>query len=343
MRWLSATILVGALIMGLVFLFRPLAFEVGGNAQDGTDGFVKSSLRAFAEKLVGIVEPNVLKETINVLILARAGDGWTAGELTDTILLAVLDGEHERGTLFSIPRDLLVEYRNGWRAKINTLWQNGKIEAEWNGVDDVWEKSALIRTEVEEITGIAVNEVIVVDVAAVETVVDALGGIAIDVQEHLIDTRYPTPGGGIERFEIKPGFQILDGATAVKYARTRRTREGDFGRIRRQHQVIEAIVSKARGLRLAEDFTTIVSVLESLGKHVETTLSLEDIAQLFTLSNVIEFSSVKTYALESFRAKRPQGELPVLVGADRSYALQPRAGFENYEEIHEIVQELLTD
>jgi len=343
--WLVRILLIGIILVaivvgGIAFIGRSVTVEAE-NGDTGITNLITTPYRAFTRGLVAITGGEANENTYALLILGKAGDGWTAGELTDTILLAILDGPRARGTLFSIPRDLYVEYRNGYQSKINTLWQTGKTEARWQDNTSVEDMSELIRIEVEDITGIKVDEVLVVDVMAVETVVDELGGIAIDVRERLIDPRYPTPGGGVERLEIQPGFQVLDGQTAVKYARTRRTREGDFGRIRRQQQVIEAIIAKGRGLKITEDFGTILSTLTALGGHVQTTLSLEELAELASLSRTIEFSNVKTYALESFKAKRLKGEPPILVGAGHSYALQPRKGFENYEEIREIVADLL--
>lgn len=333
MRYVTVIILLAAVGLGIFFAGRPVTLLEGG---DSIAAALSAPYQAFKNTLVAYTGGNASDAEVNVLILGRAGPGWTAGDLTDTILIASISGPEQSADLFSIPRDLLVQSGN-YGGKINALWLIGKQEMRGGTVE---EQSAAIREAAEEISGIPIDEVIVVDVSATERVVDELGGISINVQEHIIDTKFPTPGGGIERFEIEPGFHVMDGKTAVQYARTRRSREGDFGRIRRQHQVIEAIVSKARGLNLFSDFSTIVGLLEALGEHVQTTLSAEELATMAHLGRSIPFSSVETYALETLMADTDE---PLLTGAGFASGLVPRAGFYDYSEIHTVVEQLLND
>jgi LCP family protein required for cell wall assembly len=75
--------------------------------------------------------------------------------------------------------------------------------------------------------------------------IDALGGITIDVPAPLVDDAYPTPDYGIMRVEFQPGLQRMDGATALIYARTRHA-DSDFGRSQRQQQVMQAIAAEIR-------------------------------------------------------------------------------------------------
>lgn len=275
-----------------------------------------------------------------ILILGKAGVGWTAGELTDTLILVHLNpptGEqtHGRATILSLPRDLLVQLPSGAGVKLNSLWLIGKQDAQARNITVIEEQSALVRETVEDTTGVTIDEVIVVDVAAVERGIDLLGGIAVNVQERIDDPRFPTPGGGVERFVIEPGFQVLDGKTAVKYARTRHTKEGDFGRIRRQQLVLESAVAKARGLELAEDFGKIVALFETLRTSVETTLDIGDARELATIVRDIPFANLQTFALETL------GPEPLLKSAGINYALIPRAGAWNYSEIQQAVTELI--
>jgi len=333
MRYVSAFILIVAIGLGMFFATRPIAQTFDG--EHSVSAFLSAPYRALKQQLVSLNQEHASNTETTILLLGKAGPGWTAGELTDTLILASLSGATKSADLLSIPRDLMVR-TGSYQGKVNALWQIGKQENRGKGT---LEHSAYIRNVVEDITGVTIDEVIVVDVSAVEQIVNTLGGVSINVVETIVDRRYPTPGGGIETFSINPGFQVLDGATAVKYARTRHTKEGDFGRIRRQHQVIESIVSKARGLKLTEDFTTIISLLDALGDHIETTLSLEEIANLISLSSTIPFSNVETFALETLQARGSDD--PLLMGAGFASGLIPRAGFYDYSAIHEAVSFLL--
>lgn len=331
MRWATATIIFGAVILGASFFSRPVEFFFPDTTSSVVD-LITTTYRTLTFQ-----KDAVSHQTTTILLLGKAGAGWTAGELTDTIVVAQLSGPLRSAMLLSLPRDLLIQSGN-YQGKINALWQIGK-QAHRSG--NIEEQSQYIVEVVEDITGLTIDETLIVDVSAVEQIVDSLGGISINVQEEITDTRYPTLGGGIETFHIKEGFQILDGATAVKYARTRHTREGDFGRIRRQHQVVEAIVSKTRGLKLTEDLSTVIRLLDTLGDHVATSFSLDDITRLTLLARTIPFSNVKTFALETLMARARDGSTPLLMGAGFASGLIPTKGFYAYSDIHEAIQDLL--
>ena len=346
MRTAFNALLFLAVIIGFVLL-RPAVETppvIQGRTQDDEPSLIERAsiiVRDPVASLRSIFLPDPLPgERVTVLILGKAGQGWTAGELTDTILLAVLNPptgrqEEGRGTLLSLPRDLLAQLPSGAGVKINSLWLIGKQDARARGDASVVEQSELIREAVENITGVPVDEVIVVDVAAVERGINLLGGIAVNVQKRIDDPRFPTPGGGVERFIIEPGFQVLDGKTAVQYARTRRTKEGDFGRMRRQQLVLEATIAKARGLQLTEDFGKIVTLFETLRTNVETTLDVRDIRKLAALVRDIPFANLRTFALETL------GPEPLLKSAGVNYAFMPRAGIWDYTEIHAAIAELI--
>lgn len=271
-----------------------------------------------------------------MLLLGKAGEGWTAGELTDTIILIVLENDRHRAEAISLPRDLLVRTPFGTTMKINALWEIGKRDAMMRGKRDIAEAGSLVRQAVETITGVPVDELVVVDVAAASSLIDALGGIAVNVTERIDDPSFPTPGGGIERFTIEPGFHVLDGAAAIKYARTRHTPEGDFGRIRRQQQVIEAVLAKARGLHLADDPSKIEDLFRAFEGRIETTMSPFDLPLLIRTALAIPLTNIRTFTLDTL------GREPLLKSGGGT-TLVPRAGPFEYREIHEAVARVLTE
>jgi anionic cell wall polymer biosynthesis LytR-Cps2A-Psr (LCP) family protein len=78
--------------------------------------------------------------------------------------------------------------------------------------------------------------------------VDAIGGVTVDVPRTIVDPRYPTDDFGYKLVRFDAGMQLMDGQRALEYARTRHP-DNDFGRIRRQQQVVAALRQQILHLR----------------------------------------------------------------------------------------------
>ncbi|MFF4892055.1 LCP family protein [Micromonospora chersina] len=177
----------------------------------------------------------VAKGAMNIMILGSdsrdpENDG---GSRSDTIILAHLPKDRSSAQLISIPRDTWTavprsaEGRGGRDAKINAAYA-------WGGVP-------LMVQTVEKFTGVRVDHVAMVDFAGFKEIVDALGGVEINVEKGFT-TKYSLSGSRT----FATGPQTMDGAAALDYARERHAfADGDFARIRHQQQVIKAILDKA--------------------------------------------------------------------------------------------------
>jgi LCP family protein required for cell wall assembly len=97
-----------------------------------------------------------------------------------------------------------------------------------------------IRSIVSEITGRPIDAVLIVDLEGVIRVVDAMGGVDINVPEAVNDASYPEPGKGKITLHISAGKQHFDGRTALAYARSRH-QDSDYGRMERQQVLLLAI------------------------------------------------------------------------------------------------------
>ncbi|MET8461726.1 LCP family protein [Micromonospora zamorensis] len=175
------------------------------------------------------------KGAMNIMILGSDSRDpeSEAGSRTDTIILAHLPKDRSSAQLISIPRDSWVSVpksstgRGGKDAKINASFA-------WGGVP-------LMVQTVEKFTGVRVDHVAIVDFGGFKEIVDALGGINVDVEKGFT-TLYALNGSRT----FKAGQQKMDGAAALDYARERHAfADGDFARIRHQQQVIKAILDKA--------------------------------------------------------------------------------------------------
>ncbi|MEH0818628.1 MULTISPECIES: LCP family protein [unclassified Micromonospora] len=182
--------------------------------------------------------PVVAKDAMNIMILgsdSRDPEN-SGGSRSDTIILAHLPADRKSAQLISIPRDTWLpvprskDGRHGGReAKVNAAFA-------WGGLP-------LMVQTVEEFTGVRVDHVAMVDFAGFKEIVDALGGIEIDVEQGFTSTHSLSRDG---RRTFVAGRQTLDGDAALDYARERYAfADGDFARIRHQQQVIKAILDKA--------------------------------------------------------------------------------------------------
>ncbi len=153
----------------------------------------------------------------------RLGTGGDIGSTrTDTIMLLhmPLTGQ---ATLMSIPRDSYVEVPGYGYDKINAAFALGGPE--------------LLVETVEYNTGIHVDRYAEIGMGGLATAVDAVGGVEICVAEPIDDP--------LANINLQPGCQMMDGATALGYVRTRATAQGDLDRVRRQREFLAALVKRA--------------------------------------------------------------------------------------------------
>ena len=206
--------------------------------------------------------------TDNAPIAARAGDNHS-----DSIMLVRTDPSHHRVSYLSIPRDLVVPIAGVGTTKINAAMQVGG-------------PALAIRT-VRAVTGVDVNHVIVVNFADFRELIDALGGVTIDVPRPILSNRFDCPFATQTACLRWPGWrfdkgpQHMDGQRALIYSRIRENQldpaETDFTRQARQQAVTQAVLSK---------FTSIGTLLslpfdgDSLVKPIATDLTTWQMIEL---------------------------------------------------------------
>jgi anionic cell wall polymer biosynthesis LytR-Cps2A-Psr (LCP) family protein len=126
--------------------------------------------------------------------------------------------------------------------------------------------------------------------------IDLLGGLEIDIEEDLVDKEYPDNNWGYTTFSIKKGRQILDGATTLKYARSRHS-TSDFDRSHRQQLVIKAIKDKLFSLDILSSPTKIKSLYYAVVSHIKTDLSMGQLASLALFGKDIPTSNILAFNL----------------------------------------------
>lgn len=268
---------------------------------------------------------------INVLLLGKAGKGMPGENLTDTIMLASVETSTKKVSLLSLPRDLYIQdSKNGNSGKINTFYQKGIHQD--NFMEPVKEAVALV-------TGEPVDYFFVMDFAGFEAIVDAIGGINVEVQKDFYDTRYPGLNYSYETFELKKGWQRLDGSTSLKYVRERHDDpEGDFGRAKRQQQVLQAIKNKATSPGTYLNFFKVNNLFESVAQNVETDATLPEMQSFYELSKTLDTQNITNRVIDAWK---PESLLRVdhtILGGTRAFTLVPRTG--NWQETRELAQNI---
>ncbi|MDD5084136.1 MAG: LCP family protein [Candidatus Moranbacteria bacterium] len=267
----------------------------------------------------------------NILLLGRAGEHHSGRDLTDTIIVMSIDTNTDKIALLSLPRDLYVKVPDtSIFTKINAVYQHGL--AQGNGID-------LIEKTVADITDLPIHYSFIIDFDGFEKVIDALGDINVEVMRDIYDSRYPGPNYSYETFEIKKGWQTLNGATALKYVRERHDDpEGDFGRAKRQQQVIQAVKSKAFSLKTFVDAFALNDLLTILGDSIKTTIAPEEINSFIALSKQVDTNNISNVVVDAWKPDSLLRVSHVMVGQTRMFTLVPRVG--NYSEIQDVAANL---
>jgi LCP family protein required for cell wall assembly len=207
---------------------------------------------------------------VDIVILgvdARPGQRYLTR--TDSIMLLNVTPEDLRVSLLSIPRDVFIRVPNYGEQRINTINVLGEQEAEGNG-------PALVKASLEESFGIKIDRYIRLDFNDFAAIIDAVGGIDIEVPKQIVDYEYPTLEGGTISIRFDPGVEHMDGERALQYARTRH-QDSDYERARRQQQVIDAVLQKLSDPRGLIYWPAALSALLS---HTDTDLTTWDMVRI---------------------------------------------------------------
>jgi LCP family protein required for cell wall assembly len=195
---------------------------------------------------------------------AREGEGFVAR--SDSIILLGIEPGSLQVSMVSFPRDMFINVPNYGSERINTINVLGELEQSGNG-------PLLLNQALAYSFGVQAERYVRFDFDTFVSLVDAVGGVTIDVPHTIIDYEYPTPDGGIITIQFDAGVQHMDGAQALIYARTRHGSD-DYQRAARQQQVVTALTQQlVNPLNWA-------AVANVLGQSVDTNLTLADMIRL---------------------------------------------------------------
>ena len=232
-------------------------------------------------------------ERMNVLLIGvDSGPGRTEA-LADSMILVSLDPVGRTVSMVSIPRDLAsVPLGNGnvFGPKLNSLmsW------AERHQVDYPHGGIRALEDAVGALFGIPIHYYATVNLRGFVSMVNAVGGVDIDVRKSLSDPNYGGFGVG-PGWSIEAGQHHLDGANALAYTRIRKsTGESDFTRAGRQQEVLVALRNRAVGAGI---LFSLPNLLDAVGTTVRTDLPPDRLPELAALAEQIGASSTTKIVL----------------------------------------------
>lgn len=228
-----------------------------------------------------------IDERTNILILGKGGEGHEAPDLTDTMLFISLDHEQNKITMISLPRDIWLP---ALKTKLNSVyyWGNKKepLVQRTSGQEEIGGGIVLAKASVEEIVGQNVHYAVVLDFSGFKEIIDILGGVEVDVETAFTDEKYPIDGREddlcdgdpeykcrYETISFDAGKQLLDGETALKFARSRNAEgdEGtDFARQKRQQKIIKALENKVFNKETLLSPKTLLKLKDAILANLET-------------------------------------------------------------------------
>jgi LCP family protein required for cell wall assembly len=216
----------------------------------------------------------VSQGAFTVLLLGSDDDSKFSADhvLTQSMILVRVLPATKEVVMLSIPRDLYVPLSTGGSGKIDGAYSYGSA-------------GAAIAT-VQQDFGVHVDDYIWVGLLGLIKVIDAIGGIDIVTSNPVMDDYYPADiyagdPHAYERIAVMAGPQHLDGIHAMQYVRSRHSDiQSDFGRSKRQQQVLQAIRLKAKQLSPSD----IPVMASAIGGELKTSIGIDRVAQLVPLA-----------------------------------------------------------
>jgi len=241
----------------------------------------------------------------NMLILGIGGNGHTASDLTDTMIVLSVDKRTGSLAMITLPRDL---WSDTLKDKINSAYHYGEAQKAGGG-------RVLAKSIAAEVTGLPIHYSLVIDFDGFKKIIDLVGGIDIMVSEEFTDTQYPVEGRENDDCDGDPilacrfktihfnsGLEHMDGTVALMYVRSRHATgsEGsDFARGKRQQDVLLALKQKLVNPKFWLDTNRTRNLVVAFGEAVQTDMNLGELATAVKILNNIDNNSIMKITIEN--------------------------------------------
>lgn len=256
---------------------------------------------------------------INIVLLGTDQRPGQSNWRTDTIILLTINQTEKTVGMLTIPRDLYVNIPGIGKQRINTADFYGEYYHYPGGGPN------LIKTTIEQNLGIRVHYYLRGGFDAFRQAIDILGGIDVDVDCPLYEQDFYDDYGHAT-LNFQPGLQVMDGVTALRYARSRYT-TNDYDRGRRQRKVLLAMWDKMTSLNLLPKWPALYKEISS---SIQTDLGPTEFATLAYIGTQLKMDKIKSRAIDN------RTTIPYTT-AEGAMVLLP-----NMEKIHSTLVEFFT-
>lgn len=255
------------------------------------------------------VNPWTRSGRITVALLGSDAGVGREGDRIDGLLVVTVDTETGDAALFSVDRyladfplpDRIAEpyaehcpVGEGWRY-INALYRCGherapeEFAAAYPNAQDP--AAAAVVDVLSRVLGIGIPHYAMVDMAGFVGVIDALGGVELDLASPLTVRIAPSGGGAMRTVELPAGPQVVDGEQALAYARVRERDGGDADRMRRQRCLVSSVIRTADAGSVLRSFPAVAAAVE---EHVATSIPITLLPDLIELAPLVDTDRVVT-------------------------------------------------
>lgn len=270
----------------------------------------------------------------NILLLGIGGGSHAGADLTDTILVVSLVPSTKRMAMISVPRDI---WSDTLKDKVNSAYHYGEEKKVGGGL-------TLAKVIVEDMVGLPIHYVLLIDFSGFESIIDIVGGIDIIVPVAFTDSEFPIAGkeddlcDGDSQFlcryesvSFRSGAQHMDGETALTYIRSRHAEgdEGsDFARSRRQQEALVALQEKLKNPSTWLPPSRAMLLFKAFDQASTTDMRIGELATVGKLSMKIGNKNTARISFVDYLTQSP-------LWMYGRYALIPK---ESFQTIHEYIR-----
>lgn len=271
------------------------------------------------------IDPSVVEMpdgVINIVLLGTDKRPEWGDWRTDTIIVVSINPQAQSVGMLSIPRDLWIQIPGFGVGRINTV----DFIGEWKDAEGGG--PGLLKRTIEANLGLPIQRYARINLEGFIQIIDALGGVTVDVDCPVHDAFLDEPltgEEGLSPLDLDVGIHHLDGLTALRYARSRHSGT-DFDRAQRQQKLLRSLAEQ----NLNWDVVfKLPRLWETLGDAVQTDLTLPEMIQLASVGLQIQQNRIKSRFID-------WGTTENLITAGGAYVLLP-----NHDTLPQAVEEFL--
>lgn len=219
-------------------------------------------------------------KTINILVMGIDARNAKENSRSDTMIVASIDSVTKKVAMVSIPRDTRIKNSAGKYDKINSV--------------NYLEGPEAACREVSKLLDVPIDYYVVTNFGGFGDIVDALGGVHINVEENM---RHADPVNPALAINISKGYQYLDGKQALAFVRYRGGATADIGRTENQQKFIKALAAE---MMQSKTILKLPQLIPEIKENVRTNLPLQDMIYLANMAQKLDMENIAAQTLPGY-------------------------------------------